>query len=193
MVHVLVPNCQGTDVTVWWIQSDDENSPQNTEPWLLSPVTPQLVMLYYLPRNSEKAAQQHIALQVISVSPDLHLMISVNWLLSPPSEASDSVPTLAIFLLRSHGYVWHARVEVRLSFTCTAHWQSLQQSGIWGSAWAQGSALWRTRWNPILVYCSHVISLSYIFNSEGSHYLRGGNLVHLVSKQFCEKYLKVPL
>ncbi len=40
---------------------------------------------------------------VISSLPDLHLMMSVNSLLSPASEASDTVPTVAIFLLRSHG------------------------------------------------------------------------------------------
>lgn len=55
-------------------------------------------------------------------------MMSVNSLLSPASEASDTVPTVAIFLPRSHGYVWHAEVEVPLSFTYTAHCKSLQLS-----------------------------------------------------------------
>lgn len=55
-------------------------------------------------------------------------MMSVNSLLSPASEASDTVPTAAIFLPRSHGDVWHAEVEIRLSFTYTVHCKSLQLS-----------------------------------------------------------------
>lgn len=102
-------------------------------------------------------AAQHFysdAMQVISVLPDLHLMMSVNSLLSPPSEASDSVPTVAIFLYRSHGYVWHGRAEIRITFTYTSPLQTPATEHI-PSAWARQLAVANSLKSNTSILLSH--------------------------------------
>lgn len=120
-------------------------------------------------------------MQVISVLPDLHLMMSVNSLLSPPSEASDSVPTVAIFLYRSHGYVWHGRAEIRITFTYTSPLQTPATEHI-PSAWARQLAVANSLKSNTSMLLSHdyvtsLIQKVVIISERG-----GKKTFHLVSK-----------